>query len=110
MDKRWINRLVERIESDGRSYNEISAQAGLGRNFIQQMIKYKKEPGADKLSRILNVLGDDASFYVILGVSISKEDIQFLQLFSSLPRQTRNAALDMFRTIAGQPRNGESQS
>jgi transcriptional regulator with XRE-family HTH domain len=95
----WQNRLRERLDADPRSYSDISLAAGLGRNYIQQMLKNGKEPGVEKLSRILEELGTDASIYVLSGHEFDPISLDFLNIFSELPEDVRKNTLDMFRSM-----------
>lgn len=99
MTKDWFARLIEVIEADGRSKSAISLECRFGRNYVQQMILNSKEPGADHLARLLEVLGPGASLYVYTGQRISEEDRQFLELLGSMRPELKRAALDLFQKM-----------
>lgn len=99
MSNEWISRLSEAIRRDPRSNREISQAAGLGVNYVQQFLKDGKEPGADKLARLLDVLGQRSALYVLAGVDASEADIEFLKISSSLPEDIRSEALSLFRAL-----------
>jgi hypothetical protein len=68
MKNGWYDRLVEIIEADPREYKAISQAAGLGQNYVQQMIKDGKDPTLGKFLSIMHVLGDHHASYIITGL------------------------------------------
>lgn len=98
----WHSRLIEAIERDSRGYFGISQAAGLSRNYVQQLVKYGKEPGAEKLVRILNALGTDASLYIILGVEMTPENAKALAAFSAMTKPQRDALLPFLERVTTQ--------
>ncbi|MDS9468620.1 helix-turn-helix transcriptional regulator [Paracoccus sp. MBLB3053] len=64
---------------------ELSRQAGTGPNYVQQMIKDRKEPGADRLARLLDVLGTEHALFILTGVQASPEDLELLALLNTIP-------------------------
>lgn len=84
MENNYFTRLIDEIQSDGRSLRGLSMEAGLGENFISQMIKSGTQPAAHNLLAILNTLGGNSMAYVLLNIRISHEHIQMLQDFESL--------------------------
>lgn len=80
-----FSRLCDAIEDDERSYAKISEDAGLGQNYVQQMVKNKKIPTIDKLERILSVMPENVATFVVLGHVLTKEDLEFLRLIRSVP-------------------------
>lgn len=100
MTKDWIARLQEVIRNDKRSNRAISEAAGAGVNYVQQFLKDGKEPGADRLARLLKALGGESALYVFTGIRASKEDLELLELLSALPHDSRARALDFFRSLA----------
>ncbi|WP_198167892.1 helix-turn-helix transcriptional regulator [Ketogulonicigenium robustum] len=60
MENTWFNRLEEAIRSDDRSMREISLAAGKGPNYVQQLLKNKKHPGAGNLTKLIEILGLNA--------------------------------------------------
>lgn len=101
MNDDWFPRLLAAIEADGRSKRAISMAAGLGPNFVQQMIKDGKTPGADKLLSILGALGAARTFYVLTGINMSPEDEDLFREFLSLPSELRQKLLDFARSFRG---------
>jgi lambda repressor-like predicted transcriptional regulator len=100
MKEGWFERLEAAIKADGRSLNQLSEAAGLGRNFVQQMLKVKKQPGTDNVAKLLNVLGPSASFHVILGYDVEETDLELLEVISTIPRSARPSIVEMFRNLA----------
>lgn len=99
MENGWLDRLVQKIEADGRSKLAISVAANCGRNFIQQMIKDGKEPGSDKLARILEVLGPQAALYVFTGLNLSDEDRELLAILSKMDVDTKKDAARLLQHL-----------
>lgn len=61
MQDDWFSRLKTAIADDGRPYREISRAAGLGQNYIQQMLDKDQPPKVATLDKILFALGQDAA-------------------------------------------------
>lgn len=99
MEKNWYSRLLEAIEADPRSLKKISADIGHGVNYIQQMIKDEKEPGSDKLAKLLDTLGQEAALYVMTGVRMTQADLEFLTTFKSLPSAAQRRAVEFFQSL-----------
>lgn len=99
MKKGWDSRLREVIGADGRSPNELSVAAGLGRNYVQQYLKDNKSPGSERLARLLDVLGQEAAIYVYTGMRIRPEDAELLQRMSHLDDESRLHALALFESL-----------
>ena len=90
MEKEWFTRLKEVIDSNSKSKRRLSTDAGFGPNWVQQMIKDKKEPGADKLTRLLDQFTRTESLYVMTGLSLTEADLEFLKVVSKLPDGVRS--------------------
>ena len=102
MDDNWYPRLVAAIEADGRSKREISIAAGFGPNFVQQMIKEGKQPGAAKLQNLLKALGPPQMFYILTGIQVTREDEEFLKVaLSASPRVKARMRDLMLEFLAG---------
>jgi transcriptional regulator with XRE-family HTH domain len=99
MTDTWLDRLHEAIEKDGRSLRAISSAAGYGPNFVQQLLKYEKEPGIDKLARVLDVLGREAALYVLAGIRMTDEDQEFLEIITGLEGSAKADGLRFLRSI-----------
>jgi len=99
MSNDWRTRLKEVIEKDGRSLRAISAAAdGVGENYLQQMLKDKKEPTFPRLAAILSVLGPDATVYVTSGIRLGTPDqIRGTLLANGMPPQELETVLGIIR-------------
>lgn len=99
MKSDWFNRLIEAIEADGRAKREISLAARCGENYVQQMIKDGKEPGADRLARLLDALGGPSALYILTGVRASDADLEMLRIINRLPVPAKEQAIRFFETL-----------
>lgn len=98
MDDRWFQRLIDAIDADCRSHNQLSEDAGLGRNYIQQMVKYGKQPTGPKLEAILNALGGGKlAVYVMTGLDITDEDLDTLRLLQEADDEIRSNVIAILR-------------
>lgn len=104
----WFTRLIEVIKADGRSLSQLSVAARCGRNYVQQMIKDEKEPGADKLARLLDQLGKENGLYVYTGLRVTESDLEMLEIVSSLSPGARQAGKKMFEEMRASS-DGEAQ-
>ena len=91
MNESWLTRLKALIEADGRSLRQVSIDAGLGPNFVQQMLKDGKDPTIEKLQAVLLALGQDKLLFVMTGVDLSPSDIEFLRLLKAAPENVRGS-------------------
>lgn len=94
MENEWRDRLSEMIKADGRSLRAISLAAGFGENYVQQMLKDKKQPTFPKLAQVLSVLGSGATLYVTTGLKITPEAEQFLRLAVGLDANSKQVVRD----------------
>lgn len=97
MNEDWLDRLVDLIKADGRGMKPLSRAAGLGENFIQQMIKDRKVPSIEKLMAILDVLGGTSAIYVLTGFKLSSEDLEIIKLFSNSDERRKKALLTLLQ-------------
>jgi len=56
MQDEWFERLKAAIANDGRSLRDISLAAGLGPNYVQQMIKRDQPPKIATRDKLLEIL------------------------------------------------------
>lgn len=103
MKEGWRERLVRAIEEDGRDMKAISLAAKCGPNYVQQIVTNGKAPGADRLVRLLQVLGRPASLHIILGAELTPEDEALVQAVSTLSPDQKATALAFFQTLPGRP-------
>jgi len=99
MTETWLDRLHEALKSDNRSLRAISIEAKCGPNFLQQLLKDGKEPGADRLARILDVLGRETSLYVLTGIHMTEEDREFLEIITRLKGEVKADGMRFLRSI-----------
>lgn len=100
MEKEIFARLIEVIDRDERSDNKISTDAGLGRNFVQQLKKTGRTPGIDRLMMLLNTLGRHSTVYILTGLTVDESDVEALELISALPQDAKQNALAFFRSLS----------
>lgn len=103
MSKTWRERLKAAVEADSRSARRISLEAGLGPNFLQQLFKDGKEPGFDKLSAVLGILGSSATLYVAAGIRLTPQAETFLRLALSLDDAQKSVIESAISQIEGAP-------
>lgn len=103
MKDEWFHRLERLISEDGRSFRQLSEAANCGPNFVQQLLKTRKDPRASQLSRLLEALGPEATLYVTTGIRMSEDDLTFLQLVSSLDAGARRDAVALLQRLASLP-------
>ena len=63
------------------------------------MLKDGKEPGTDKLARILDVLGPDTSLYVLTGIEMTEDDREFLEIVTHMKGPVKEDALRLLRSV-----------
>lgn len=95
MENDWFTRLSALIEADGRDKKAISLKAGLGQNFLQQMLKDKKRPNIENFMKIIDVLGHTNAIYVLTGIKIDPRDLEFLNFFVTISEKKREAILEL---------------
>ena len=101
MSETWFDRFVYALGQDRRSMREISMAAGCGPNYLQQVVKDRKQPTVDRLLRVLNQLGTTSILYVLTGATFTEEDEEFFRLVLSLDPELRTEALNFFRAMQG---------
>jgi transcriptional regulator with XRE-family HTH domain len=99
MDERWFDRLVEAIRRDGRTMQAISKDAGLGENYVQQMVKDRKKPKIDSLVKLLQALGRADTLYIITGTEFTDEDRRLLEVASALDDAGKRALIAAFAAL-----------
>lgn len=101
MTEGWVDRLWKAIEADGRSDRALSVDAGLGVNYLSQTRSRGTHPVSEKLAAILAQLGPEASLYVLTGVKLGQDDLEFLALMGKLSPEQQRAARDFFQSLLG---------
>lgn len=99
MEETWFDRLAVAVGRDKRSMRKISMDANCGPNYLQQMMKDRKEPGVEHFLRIVNTLGTASALYVMTGADFTQDDEEFLRLALALRPPLREKALDFFRLL-----------
>jgi len=95
MEDGWFDRLCEVVIADKRSLRAISMEAGLGQNYLSQMISDGKAPGTEKLSSILRQFPGEIAPYVLLNIRITSADLSMLHRFSKM-KPGAQAAFESF--------------
>lgn len=103
MDDAWFNRLLTAVERDGRDMKAISLAAGLGENYVQQMIKQRKLPKVGTLVRLLETLGRADTLYIITGHEFSDVDRRLLAVASELDDEGKRALIAAFAALKSAP-------
>jgi hypothetical protein len=101
MDAEWFKRLLEVVSADGRDLAEISRKAALGRNYVQQMVKYKKVPRVDSLVALLDALGSADALYIVTGRKFTPEDQKLLEVAAQLDDEGKRALTAAFVALRG---------
>ena len=91
----WFERLLTSINEDGRPYKRISEDAGLGRNYVSQMVRERKRPNGDSILRIIKVLPGASTAEIFLGLEISDQNLEFLTLLDRLGPEDQAAIHQM---------------
>lgn len=100
-----LDRLITAIQADGRDFKALSLAAGLGQNYVQQLVKDRKEPTLERLAAVLTVLGRASALYVITGVEMTAEDEQLLQVATTLSDEQKRSAIHFFQTLQDSSNN-----
>lgn len=100
MDDKWFDRLLDAVRHDGRDMKTISAAAGLGENYVQQMLKDRKKPKINTLVRLLKALGRADTLYIITGAQFSDADRQLLEVAAALDDEGKRALIGAFAALA----------
>lgn len=96
----WLTRIKAKIKADGRSYRSISKAAGLGDNFVSEMILEgkEKEPGVLKLLALCAELGTSAT-YILTGVELGPDDEEMLGLLAGMAEPEKTTFLNLARQL-----------
>lgn len=93
----WRKRLAETIKASGLSLAEISRRADVGRNYVQQMTKYDKNPRADYVVKVCQALRVSLA-YIFAGVEINAGTEELVQRFQALSEKEQDAFLNWLRS------------
>jgi transcriptional regulator with XRE-family HTH domain len=94
----WLERLRAAIKADGRSMRAVSQSAGLGANYLSEVLNKGKEPGVEKLAKVCEALNVSLT-YIITGVQLDRESEEYLLTLSELPASERQSLIDLSRAL-----------
>lgn len=84
----WIDRIAAAIGASDLAYREISRQAGLGINFISQLLKTHKQPNQQRLEAISEAVNVSAS-WVLSGHPENPQLDRVIAAAMALPQDRR---------------------
>jgi transcriptional regulator with XRE-family HTH domain len=93
--------IRERWTDQGRSLAELGRQAGMGVNYVSQMLNDGKAPKAQAVVNLAEVLGISLT-WLYLGVEMTAEDEQLLQLAAKVDESQKRQLLALLNSIASQ--------
>lgn len=94
----WLDRLRFAMKADGRSARAVSIAAGLGPNYLSELLLSKKEPGIEKFLRICQELHVSSS-YVLTGTEVSQDAEEMLGILASLPAEEQETLFRLARQL-----------
>lgn len=100
MDTAWRQRLIAAIEKDERTPRAISLAAGLGPNYLNQMIERGTSPSIPALVALSGVLGLSLT-YIFTGADMTPGQEELLRLSAELPDQQQDLLVDLARQLRG---------
>ena len=100
MDTAWRQRLIEAIEKDERTPRAISLAAGLGPNYLNQMIERGTAPSIPAFVSLCGTLGVSLT-YIFTGADMSPGQEELLRVSAELPHQKRKLLVDLARQLRG---------
>lgn len=106
----WLERLAAAIQdrwvAHGRSLASLSKQAGLGPNYVSQMLAGMKdgtkEPSARAVIDICEELGVSIT-WIFLGIEMTAEDESLLLAASKMDKENKKRLLDLLNSIQSAP-------
>lgn len=100
MDTGWRQRLIAAIENDERTPRAISLAAGLGPNYLNQMIERGTSPSIPALVSLCRALSLSLT-YIFTGAEMTPEQEELLRLSAELPDQQKDLLVDLARQLRG---------
>ena len=100
MDSAWRQRLIAAIEKDVRTPRAISIAAGLGPNYLSQMVERGTSPSIPALVSLCGVLNLSLT-YIFTGADMTPEQEELLRLSAELPDQQKDLLVDLARQLRG---------
>lgn len=100
----WLERLVSEIhkhkDQTGKSYREMSMAAGLGPNFVTQLLANDwKEPLFGNVVRLCDELHVSIT-YIVTGAEMTRTHETVLSRMSALPEHQQQAFLAFLHTLS----------
>ncbi len=99
LDDAILVRLREALDADPRADRRICEDANIGPNYIRGVFKEGKEPSLDYLMKILGELGPEATMFVLTGMRIGNDDLEFIRMIQSLPTETKSLARQLLSKL-----------
>jgi len=99
MNGDWFDRLEKAVLADGRDMKALSLAAGLGQNYVQQMLKDRKEPRIGTFVKLLGVLGRSSAIYIITGSEFSPIDQQLFEAAATLDEKGKQHLIAAFAAM-----------
>lgn len=97
MENGWRARLIDAIEKDERTPRAISLAAGLGPNYLTQMLARGTSPSTSAVVALCDVLGISLT-YLFTGAEMTPEDEELLRLSGELPERRKALLIEMARS------------
>ena len=85
MSEGWRQRLDDAIGAQGKSYREVSLEAGLAAGYVHGILKAGKDPSIERLVKVCRAVPVDLA-HVLLGHDVSREDVQILRALRDNPK------------------------
>jgi len=104
MKTEWRDNLVRAIERDGRSLRAISVAAGLGQNYLNQMLVRGTAPTTTALVSLCDVLGVSVTS-ILTGGDLGPSEEELLRISSGLS----DRQIDLLIELARQMKEAEPQ-
>lgn len=101
----WLNRLVAEIEKrhadgTGVSLRKISTEAGLGPNFVSQLMADNwKEPSFGRVVKLCDYM-DISVTYIVTGAEMSHMQEQMLSQLAAMPEHQQRSVVGLLRTLS----------
>jgi transcriptional regulator with XRE-family HTH domain len=94
----WRSRFIKAVEADGRTARAISKAAGLGPNYLTQMLSRGTAPSTPALVALCDVLGVSLT-YIFTGAEMSPEEEELLRLSAELTDEQKKLLIELARQM-----------
>lgn len=98
LDQGIRDRLLQALERSNHSRRSASVAAGLGYNYLQQLLDQGRPPSVENLMSLCNVL-DTSLSYVLLGQDVTPEGETLTRLMSEMTPQQRGLILQLAKQL-----------